>query len=818
MVMDATQPQQPSPQSVGREFVRQYYTLLNKAPNHLHRFYNNNSSFIHGESTLVVGQKNIHNRIQQLNFHDCHAKISQVDAQATLGNGVVVQVTGELSNDGQPMRRFTQTFVLAAQSPKKYYVHNDIFRYQDLYSDEEVDGESRSENDDDHEQQLVPQPLQGGQVVIATPAAPVVQANDQPAPVVSAVNEPQGLPSQVVAGSTASSGVLNQQAQAVYYPMPAAGGRPMAVLPPPPGAAPVPLAANFANAAVAAGVPSQSVPVAGVTQLNGVVAHEELITNIQQTTVAQQPQLAAANQTPSPVLTQAAGTVSVGNATVLGAQAPAGVGSVPVAVSASAATGLPQNPASAIPNYQQSPLMPTHILQQPQQQPQQPLPNTPSQMQQPQTLLQQTPLTAGTNIVDVDDTISSNTINISSTAPPSVSEQQQQQQQQSRPNTAANVVASGQTVASAATSVLEPTPAPVVEDFKTINEQQQQEKYEAAKQQQQQQNELKTYANLFKSPPPNSFVKAAMQQQQQLQQQQQQQQQQTVSSIYQQTNSSNITSSNTYSQSASSTTSMPVYGNRNNDNTSMRQDNNNSQGSGAPLPQRSNAKGFNKDFEPRRTTNSQQFGDSQQLFLGNIPHHASEDELKALFSRFGQVVDLRILSKSSGKLPPGARNPLNYGFITYNDAEAVQNCLANCPLYFPDSADGQKLNVEEKKPRTRPNDMPPRQNMGGGGSGGSGMNSMNNNQRNMSGGPPSRSLSNSGSGSMMRGNSVGNNTNSMSRGGSSGGGSGGPPRMGGAFNRNDNRASNGGGSGGGSQMRGGNNNSQSQGNSYGVRR
>lgn len=27
----------PSPQSVGREFVRQYYTLLNKAPDHLHR-------------------------------------------------------------------------------------------------------------------------------------------------------------------------------------------------------------------------------------------------------------------------------------------------------------------------------------------------------------------------------------------------------------------------------------------------------------------------------------------------------------------------------------------------------------------------------------------------------------------------------------------------------------------------------------------------------------------------------------------------------------------------------------------------------------
>ncbi|XP_046967446.1 ras GTPase-activating protein-binding protein 2 [Vanessa cardui] len=153
MVMEAS----PSPQSVGREFVRQYYTLLNKAPAHLHRFYNNYSSFVHGgldapnrETLPVVGQKQIHNRIQQLNFRDCHAKISQVDAQATLGNGVVVQVTGELSNAGAPMRRFTQTFVLAAQSPKKYYVHNDIFRYQDIvFSDEEGEGSGRSEGEEE---------------------------------------------------------------------------------------------------------------------------------------------------------------------------------------------------------------------------------------------------------------------------------------------------------------------------------------------------------------------------------------------------------------------------------------------------------------------------------------------------------------------------------------------------------------------------------------------------------------------------------------------------------------------------------------------
>lgn len=54
---------------------------------------------------------------------------------------IVTQVSGELSNAGQPMRRFTQTFVLAVQAPKTYYVHNDIFRYQDVIfpEDDEAD-------------------------------------------------------------------------------------------------------------------------------------------------------------------------------------------------------------------------------------------------------------------------------------------------------------------------------------------------------------------------------------------------------------------------------------------------------------------------------------------------------------------------------------------------------------------------------------------------------------------------------------------------------------------------------------------------------
>lgn len=82
-----------------------------------------------------------------LNFKDCHAKILQVDSMETIGKGVVIQVTGELSNDGQPMRKFLQTFVLAPQSRTKYYAKNDIFRYQDeifLDDDEGYSGGEKS--------------------------------------------------------------------------------------------------------------------------------------------------------------------------------------------------------------------------------------------------------------------------------------------------------------------------------------------------------------------------------------------------------------------------------------------------------------------------------------------------------------------------------------------------------------------------------------------------------------------------------------------------------------------------------------------------
>jgi len=64
--------------AVGREFVRQYYTMLAKEPRFLHRFYGSSSEMMHGnkdDQFPAVGQSKIREKIKSLNFKDCHTKV-----------------------------------------------------------------------------------------------------------------------------------------------------------------------------------------------------------------------------------------------------------------------------------------------------------------------------------------------------------------------------------------------------------------------------------------------------------------------------------------------------------------------------------------------------------------------------------------------------------------------------------------------------------------------------------------------------------------------------------------------------------------------
>ncbi|CAF3962404.1 unnamed protein product [Rotaria sp. Silwood1] len=133
-----------------RRFMQTFVLTLRQPK----KFYSTDNTFIHGSvdrlgcvEQHVIGPENISQRINDLNLQDCHAKIRQIGSHSTIGDGVVVQVTGKLSNNGVPIRRFMQTFVLTPRQPKKYYVQNDSFHYQDEVFDDgsdEVDENDRS--------------------------------------------------------------------------------------------------------------------------------------------------------------------------------------------------------------------------------------------------------------------------------------------------------------------------------------------------------------------------------------------------------------------------------------------------------------------------------------------------------------------------------------------------------------------------------------------------------------------------------------------------------------------------------------------------
>uniref|UniRef100_A0A061QQW9 Ras GTPase-activating protein-binding protein 1 n=1 Tax=Tetraselmis sp. GSL018 TaxID=582737 RepID=A0A061QQW9_9CHLO len=136
------QTRQVSAEEVGKHFVGQYYTVLQKSPVHLYRFFKEDSTFAHqslhhdAPAEVVSGQnpRSLQERIGDLypGQENLIVNIRSVDSLLSLERGVIVQVTGTISSKSPPCapRVFAQTFFLAVQE-HGFYVLNDILRYVD---------------------------------------------------------------------------------------------------------------------------------------------------------------------------------------------------------------------------------------------------------------------------------------------------------------------------------------------------------------------------------------------------------------------------------------------------------------------------------------------------------------------------------------------------------------------------------------------------------------------------------------------------------------------------------------------------------------
>jgi hypothetical protein len=84
-------------------------------------------------------------------LENCRVLVTNVDSQASINGGILIQVLGEISNRNEVARRFAQTFFLDVQPnvTNGYYVLNDIIRFLsdddiEIYNGEEEAGASTS--------------------------------------------------------------------------------------------------------------------------------------------------------------------------------------------------------------------------------------------------------------------------------------------------------------------------------------------------------------------------------------------------------------------------------------------------------------------------------------------------------------------------------------------------------------------------------------------------------------------------------------------------------------------------------------------------
>ncbi|CAG2174867.1 unnamed protein product [Oppiella nova] len=98
----------------------------------------------------------------------------------------------------------------------------------------------------------------------------------------------------------------------------------------------------------------------------------------------------------------------------------------------------------------------------------------------------------------------------------------------------------------------------------------------------------------------------------------------------------------------------------------------------------------------------------------------NDDDLRNFFTKFGKILDVRI-NRQNQKQGNNNKTP-NYGFVTFENPDIVQQILKQKPIYF----ENHRFNVEEKRSQSgrgsmsyerNPNREPRPGGMGGGSGG-----------------------------------------------------------------------------------------------------
>ena len=79
-------------------------------------------------------------------------------------------------------------------------------------------------------------------------------------------------------------------------------------------------------------------------------------------------------------------------------------------------------------------------------------------------------------------------------------------------------------------------------------------------------------------------------------------------------------------------------------------------------------------IDPKRAIPRDEQDRTSKIFVGGIGQDVIEEEFKEYFEQFGTVLDATLMmDKETGR-------PRGFGFVTFDDDRAVENCMAHGPL------------------------------------------------------------------------------------------------------------------------------------------
>jgi len=116
-------------EEISKQFVNQYYQIFddpNLRPT-LANFYQDQKSLMTFEGQQLMGKQKIIEKLTSLSFQSIKHIVTQVDAQPTFDNGIVVSVLGQLKTDDDHPHTFNQIFIIK-QEGTAFYIEHDIFR------------------------------------------------------------------------------------------------------------------------------------------------------------------------------------------------------------------------------------------------------------------------------------------------------------------------------------------------------------------------------------------------------------------------------------------------------------------------------------------------------------------------------------------------------------------------------------------------------------------------------------------------------------------------------------------------------------------